>query len=49
MFGGVAIVTIIYVLVNIALLHVLPIPQMAASKFAAGDAMGLILASGHSK
>jgi APA family basic amino acid/polyamine antiporter len=42
MFGGVAIITVIYILVNVALLHVLPIPQMAASKFAAGDAMGLI-------
>lgn len=42
MFGGVALITVIYLLVNIALLHVMTIPQMAASKFAAADAMGLI-------
>ena len=42
MFGGIALITAIYLLVNIAILHVLPISQVAASKFAGGDAMALI-------
>src|SRR4029077_16038050 len=44
--GGVLLVIVIYLLVNLALLYVLPLPQMAASKFAAADAM--IAASGAS-
>jgi basic amino acid/polyamine antiporter, APA family len=42
MFGGIAIITAIYVLVNAALLYVLPMAQMASSTFAGGDAMSLI-------
>ena len=42
MFGGIAAITAIYVLVNLALLYVLPMSQLAASKFAGGDAMSLI-------
>lgn len=42
MFGGIALITVIYVLVNAALLHVLPMSQLASSKFAGGDAMALI-------
>jgi APA family basic amino acid/polyamine antiporter len=42
MFGGIAIITAIYVLVNLALLHVLPMEQLAASKFAGGDAMAVM-------
>ncbi|MCA1625815.1 MAG: amino acid permease [Acidobacteria bacterium] len=43
LFGGVFLIIIIYLLVNLALLYVLPVPQLAASKFAAADAMSLIL------
>lgn len=43
MFGGIAAITAIYLVVNLALLYVLPMSQMAASKFAGGDAMSLIL------
>ncbi len=42
MFGGIALITAIYLLVNAALLHALPMSQFAASKFAGGDAMALI-------
>jgi APA family basic amino acid/polyamine antiporter len=42
MFGGIAVVIAIYLLVNLALLYVLPMSQLAASKFAGGDAMSLI-------
>jgi len=42
MFGGIAAIIAIYLLVNLALLHVLPVSQLAASKFAGGDAMSLI-------
>jgi len=42
MFGGIAAIIAIYLLVNLALLHVLPISQLAASNFAGGDAMSLI-------
>jgi APA family basic amino acid/polyamine antiporter len=42
MFGGIALITAIYIFVNAALLHVLPMSQLASSKFAGGDAMGLI-------
>jgi APA family basic amino acid/polyamine antiporter len=39
---GVLLVIGIYLLVNLALLYVLPVPQMAASKLAAADAMGVV-------
>ena len=42
MFGGVAIITAIYLLVNFALLHVLPMDQFGSSKFAGGDAMAVM-------
>jgi APA family basic amino acid/polyamine antiporter len=42
MFSAIALVTVIYLLVNVALLHVLPMSQLAASNFAGADAMGLI-------
>jgi APA family basic amino acid/polyamine antiporter len=42
MFGGIALITVIYVLVNAALLYVLPMSKLAASTFAGGDAMALI-------
>jgi len=42
MFGGIAIITGIYVLVNLALLHVLPMDQLAGSKFAGADAMSVM-------
>jgi APA family basic amino acid/polyamine antiporter len=38
MIGGVALVVVVYLLVNLALLHVLPIPQLASSKLPAADA-----------
>jgi APA family basic amino acid/polyamine antiporter len=40
--GGVVLVIGIYLLVNLALLYVLPLPQMAASKLAAADAMQVV-------
>jgi APA family basic amino acid/polyamine antiporter len=42
MFGGIAAIIAIYLLVNLALLYALPMSQLAASKFAGGDAMSLI-------
>jgi basic amino acid/polyamine antiporter, APA family len=42
LFGGVLLVIAIYLLVNFALLHVLPISTLASSKLAAADAMSLI-------
>ncbi len=42
MFGGIALITVIYLLVNLALVYVLPMSQLAGSKFAGGDAMRLI-------
>lgn len=42
MFGGIAIITAIYLLVNLALLYVLPMQQFASSKFAGGDAMAVM-------
>ena len=42
MFGGIAAIIAIYVLVNLALLYVLPMSQLATSKFAGGDAMSLM-------
>lgn len=42
LFGGVLLVMFIYVLINVAYLYVLPLPQFAASKLPAADAMQLI-------
>jgi len=42
LFGGIAIVTVIYLLINVALLYVLPFSKLAGSKFAGGDAISLI-------
>jgi basic amino acid/polyamine antiporter, APA family len=42
MFGGLTAIIAIYLLVNLALLYVMPISQLAASKFAGADAMSLI-------
>ncbi len=42
MFGGIAAIIAIYLLVNLALLYVLPMSQLAASKFAGGDVMSLM-------
>lgn len=42
MFGGIAAIICIYLLVNLALLKVLPVSQLAASTFAGGDAMSQI-------
>ncbi len=42
MFGGIAIIVVIYLLVNVALLYVLPMTQLAGSQFAGGDAISAI-------
>src|SRR5437588_8983183 len=42
LFTGVALVTAIYVLINLAMLHALPISKLAGSKLAAADAAQLI-------
>ena len=42
LFGGVLLIIAIYLLVNLALLYVLSVPQLAASKFAAADALQLV-------
>lgn len=42
LFGGILIIIAIYLLVNIALLYVLPMSQLAASKFAGGEATRVI-------
>jgi len=42
LFGGVLTVTAIYLLVNLALLYVLPISQIAGKEFAAGEAANAI-------
>lgn len=42
MIGGVLAIITVYLLVNIALLHVLPIPQLAASKLPAADAAQIV-------
>ncbi|MEP6788687.1 MAG: APC family permease [Acidobacteriota bacterium] len=41
-FGGIAAITGIYLLVNLALLYVLPMSQLAGAQFAGSDAMNLI-------
>ena len=43
MFGGIALVTLLYVLINAAMLHVLTPEQMAASTLPAADALGASL------
>lgn len=43
LFGGIALVTGLYVLVNVALLKVMSPAAMAGSNFAAADAVGLVL------
>jgi APA family basic amino acid/polyamine antiporter len=42
LFGGVLLITAIYVLVNISLLYVLPMSQIAGKEFAAGEAANVI-------
>jgi basic amino acid/polyamine antiporter, APA family len=42
LFNGVLTITVIYVLVNIALLYVLPMSQIAGKEFAAGEAANVI-------
>lgn len=42
LFGGIFLIIAIYLLVNFALLYVLPLSQLAASKFAGADAISLI-------
>jgi APA family basic amino acid/polyamine antiporter len=42
MFGGIGVIIVIYLLVNLALLYVLPMSSLAGSQFAGGDAMTLI-------
>ena len=41
-FGGIVIITLVYVLVIVALVYVLPLSQLAASKFAGGDAIAVM-------
>lgn len=48
-FGGIALITAIYVLVNVALLHLLPMSTLAASKFPGADAMSLIFGASSGK
>lgn len=45
MFGGIALVTAIYLMVNVAMLHVLTPAQMAGSTLAAGDALKVVIGS----
>lgn len=45
-FGGIASIIAIYLLVNLALLYVLPMLQLASSKFAGGDAISVIFGEG---
>jgi basic amino acid/polyamine antiporter, APA family len=42
LFGGIVLIIAIYLLVNLALLHVLPVEAMAASKFAGADAINVM-------
>src|ERR1043165_6430265 len=42
LFGGVALITTIYLLVNVSLLYVLPMSQIAGKEFAAGEAANVI-------
>lgn len=45
LFGGIAAVTVLYLLVNAAMFHVLPPAALAASDFAAADAAGDVFGS----
>lgn len=49
LFGGVSVVTVIYVLVNIALLYALPLADIAASKLPAADAAQTIFGGAGAK
>lgn len=49
MIGGVATVIVIYVLVNAALIYVLPLSQLASSKLPAADAAGRLFGAGSAK
>jgi APA family basic amino acid/polyamine antiporter len=42
LFGGVLLITAIYLLVNVSLLYVLPMSQIASKEFAAGEAANVI-------
>ncbi len=46
MVGGVAIVVVVYLLVNLALLHVLPLTELATSKLPAADAAQVVFGAG---
>jgi APA family basic amino acid/polyamine antiporter len=46
MIGGVAIVVVVYLLVNLALLHVLPMSKLADSKLPAADAAEVVFGAG---
>jgi APA family basic amino acid/polyamine antiporter len=46
LFGGVLLITLIYLLVNVSLLYVLPMSQIAGKEFAAGEAANVIF-GGH--
>ena len=46
MIGGVAIVVIVYLLLNLALLHALPLPELASSKLPAADAAQAVFGPG---
>jgi APA family basic amino acid/polyamine antiporter len=46
MIGGVAIVVVVYLLVNLALLHVLPMSKLASSKLPAADAAEVVFGAG---
>ena len=45
LFGGVLLITAIYLLVNVALLYVLPMAMIAGKEFAAGEAANVIFGS----
>jgi APA family basic amino acid/polyamine antiporter len=49
MIGGVLLIIAIYLLCNLAILHVLPINELAQSKLAAADAIRLIFGEGSGK
>ena len=49
MIGGVLLIIVIYLLCNLAILHVLPVDQLSQSKLAAADAIRLIFGEGSGK
>lgn len=49
LFGGIALITVIYVMVNVALLYLLPMSTLSGSKFAGADAMSLIFGASSGK